>query len=231
MIITQEIINCFWTKIEFTSTCWFWKGYIRPNSNSGIFKFNEFEYSAKKFSYVIHNNFIDIGQTRIISMCGNKMRINPKHLQLHGMHNTRELSCYEDIVSRILRPNHKWYFQYGNRGIDIDPRYNPDIYNRDIGFLNFYNDCIQLKLFPIPDGYSIDRIDNSKGYWNYNLKLSTPSEQAQNRSTTKLTSQDINYIRDEYSNNRKTQKQLSIEFNISGPAISNIISYKRWKNI
>jgi len=230
-MITQQEINEFWKQIEFSDDHWFWKGYIRPNNQLAIFRFDNKEYSAKKFCYIIHNNFIDTGHKRIITMCGNKKCINPKHLQLHGMASTRELSCYEDIISRILRPNHKWYPLYGGRGIDIDPRYNPDIYKRDVGFLNFYNDLKELKLFPIPDGYSIDRKDNNKGYWKENLRLATFAEQAQNRSTTILNEINIIYIREQYNKGLKNQRELSEEFNITEVAICNILNNKRWKNV
>ena len=90
------------------------------------------------------------------------------------------------MVYRVLRPNHDWYYAYGGRGIDMDPRYNPDLYQlKGVAFLNLYNDLVELGIFPIPNGYSIDRIDNNLGYWKTNLRLATPKEQANNRRNTR----------------------------------------------
>jgi len=229
MNISQDMITLFWKNVYVKEEHWYWSGYARPGSQTGIFKYKGREYAVKKLMYVIHNDFINTGQKRIICMCGDDKCINPKHLQLHGMTRTRELSCYEDMVNRILRPNHDSYNEYGGRGIDMDPMYNPDINLRDIGFLTFNDDMMNINVFPLPSGRSIDRIDNNKGYWKDNIKLSTASEQAQNRRTTKLTEDDIRYIRLSYP--KKTQKELAIEFNVNPVNISNIINRKRWKNI
>jgi len=78
---------------------------------------------------------------------------------------------------------------------------------------------------------SLDRIDNERGYWKDNIKLSSFSEQGQNRRTTKLKKEDVIYIRNSYQNREKTQKELAIIFNISEVSICNIINRKRWKNI
>ena len=49
MYISQEMINLFWTKIEFTPNHWFWKGYIHPRTNNGVFKFQDKDL-AKEFN-------------------------------------------------------------------------------------------------------------------------------------------------------------------------------------
>lgn len=178
------MINLFYSKIIFPETedeCWIWGGSYTSNQRPR-FSFDWKEWAATKFNYIIHHNFINIdNRYQIVQMCDNPKCVNPKHLQLHGLTNTRHHKIYEDMVARILRSNHRWYYAYGGRGIDMDPRYNPDIHLKGVGFLNFYNDLVKLGYKQIPSHLSIDRIDNNKGYWPNNIKFSTAKQQANNR--------------------------------------------------
>lgn len=79
------------------------------------------------------------------------------------------------MVSRTTNPNNKRWNLWGGRGIDIDPRY----LGRG-GFENFLAD-----IGPKPAGhYTLDRIDNERGYWPDNIRWATPKEQARNLRTT-----------------------------------------------
>lgn len=63
------------------------------------------------------------------------------------------------------------YAGYGGRGITYDPRWT--------GFEIFLADMAQLG--PRPEGYSLDRIDGTQGYFIANLRWASPVTQAYNR--------------------------------------------------
>lgn len=91
----------------------------------------------------------------------------------HGMSKTRIYSVWNNMLTRchnILTPN---YDNYGGRGIGVCDRWKK--------FENFYSD-----MGDIPDGMSLDRIDNNGNYEPSNCKWSTPSEQQRNKSNNHL---------------------------------------------
>jgi len=233
-MITQKDIDKFWTQISFPvdlNECWNWSGYCRKN-NFGVFTLtnNSKQYSVKTFSYIIHNDFTEVEGRNIIQICDNIKCVNPTHLKYHNMSLTREHKFYEDMVSRVLRPNHKYYKDYGGRGIDLDPRYNPDLFKlKGVAFLNLYIDLSDLNIFPIPDGYSIDRIDNNKGYWKNNLRLATPEEQSQNTRRNILTNEKITEIRT--LSETIPISVIAKNYNCSTEYIRKIVNKVFWKNI
>jgi hypothetical protein len=86
--------------------------------------------------------------------------------------------AWSDMKGRCLRTTHASYHNYGGRGITIYPAWvhDPKAY---IGY-------IEEKLGPRPSPkHSIDRIANDRGYEPANLRWATPSQQLENRRTTK----------------------------------------------
>ena len=73
---------------------------------------------------------------------------------------------------RVNDPNRKDYPGYGGRGIDMDPEWN-----RRGGFSGFFS---HIGPHPGP-GYSIDRIDNDKGYHPGNVRWADAKTQANNQ--------------------------------------------------
>lgn len=87
----------------------------------------------------------------------------------HGMTNTPTYRSWVAARSRCRYPKNIGYQRYGGSGIDIcDSWYN--------SFERFLEDMGER-----PEGMTLDRIDNSKGYFKENCKWSTLIEQSSNR--------------------------------------------------
>lgn len=87
----------------------------------------------------------------------------------HGLTNTPTYTTWSSMVKRIKKPHYKSY-----DGIYLDPDW--------LKFENFYKDMGER---PNLD-YSLDRIDNTKGYYKENCRWSTRKEQMNNTSRNKI---------------------------------------------
>jgi hypothetical protein len=93
----------------------------------------------------------------------------------HGMTGTREYISWLHIVQRCTNPNHESFHGYGGRGITITQEWRDD-------FSKFYNEIGECP----GQGYSVDRIDNNKGYEPGNVRWATPEIQANNTSSVRF---------------------------------------------
>jgi len=73
------------------------------------------------------------------------------------------------MLQRCHNPNAPMFARYGAKGLIVDPRWRE--------FANFYAD-----MGPSPANYSLDRIDNAKGYGPGNCRWADAFEQNRNRS-------------------------------------------------
>lgn len=140
--------------------------------------------------------------------CGKKTLVRCSHLTSGG---TRSCGCLKSevrtihgksgssihrrwagMIGRCTNPNDPAYQNYGGRGIKVCKRWNK--------FVNFYKD-----MGDPPKGYSLDRIDNSKGYSKKNCRWATPKEQSNNKRRNVLM---------EYNGKIQTRSQWAVEFGI-----------------
>ena len=98
----------------------------------------------------------------------------------HGMCGTSTYNIWEAMLQRCNNPKHKYYKDYGGRGITACDRWKK--------FENFFEDMDEK-----PDGKEIDRKDNNEGYNKENCRWVTPKENSRNkRNTIIIALNDIN---------------------------------------
>ena len=89
----------------------------------------------------------------------------------HGMSKTPTYTAWLSMRRRCENATDPSYGNYGGRGIAVDPRWGSfDGFLADMGTR--------------PEGTTLDRVDNTRGYEPGNCRWATPKEQAVNRSTT-----------------------------------------------
>lgn len=85
----------------------------------------------------------------------------------HGMCKTPTYRSWKSMRERCLRENHKSFHRYGKLGICPDWIRSFEAFLRDMGAR--------------PEGMTLDRIDNAKGYYKENCRWATLSQQSSNR--------------------------------------------------
>ena len=91
-----------------------------------------------------------------------------KFIKTHGMCGTKIHKSWAAMKERCCNKNCKSYYNYGGRGITVCPEW--------LEFENFYKDMGDM-----PEGLTLDRIDNNGDYNKDNCKWSTKKEQQNNR--------------------------------------------------
>lgn len=84
------------------------------------------------------------------------------------LYNSPSYHTWHGMKSRCYNISHSHYKWYGGKGITVCDKW--------LTFAGFYEDMGQR-----PFGMTLDRIDNSKGYYPENCKWSTKEEQLQNK--------------------------------------------------
>jgi len=137
----------------------------------------------------------------------------------HGGAHLPEYHVWTDIKNRCYNENCSHYRYYGGRGIQVCARW------RD-SFANFYSD-----MGPRPSPrHTIDRIDNDGDYEPDNCRWATYDQQSQNRTSTKLTAQDVRDIRARAAEGEQCPS-IAKDYPVGEAHISAIIARKKWRNI
>lgn len=100
---------------------------------------------------------------------------------IHGMRKSREYQSWHMMLQRCTNPNATDYKNYGGRGITVCKKWKK--------FILFFNDMGQR-----PPNTTLDRKNNSKGYYKKNCRWATKIEQEGNRRNNTL-----------FTKNKKTQ--------------------------
>lgn len=107
-------------------------------------------------------SMIRSGRTR---SCGH---LKTGNRRTHNQHGTKLYNTWLNIKQRCRNKNHPSYKNYGGRGIDYDPAWESfEVFSADVGE-------------PPSNNYSLDRIDNSKGYSKENVRWATRATQSRN---------------------------------------------------
>ena len=112
----------------------------------------------------------------------------------HNAINTKEYITWANVKARCTNPNNNAYKNYGERGITICKEWLNS-------FETFYNDMGNC-----PESFSIERVDNNKGYNKNNCIWASPKTQSMNRRS--------NFIV-KYNNVEKPLKQWCEDLNLN----------------
>ena len=92
-----------------------------------------------------------------------------KRLTTHGMKHTRTYKIWWRMVTRVTNPNDADFGRYSKLGMAESWK----------KFENFYADMGE-----VPEGLSLDRVNNDRGYFPDNCRWATVFEQSVNKSNT-----------------------------------------------
>lgn len=116
----------------------------------------------------IHASCLHKGTTRSCG-CLHSEEITKRN-STHRLSKTATYSVWLGVKDRCLNKKSHDYKDYGLRGILVCDSW--------LNFENFYKDMGEK-----PNGKSLDRIDNSKGYFKENCRWATHEQQANNKRT------------------------------------------------
>lgn len=119
----------------------------------------------------------DCGSERILKV-GHFNAGNAKscgcHVPSHRKSGSRTMISWGNMKARCHNPSNKRYKDYGGKGILVCERWLTSF----SAFLEDMGEC--------PEGMTIDRIDNTKGYEPGNCRWATRQENQRNRACSKL---------------------------------------------
>lgn len=127
---------------------------------------------------------VDVRRKRVGKwLSGHKSKVAPPMLGKgrHLMEGTPTYNSWQAMWQRCTNPKAPKYARYGGRGISVCDRW------RD--FVDFLED-----MGVRPDGTTLDRIDGDGNYEPGNCRWADWHEQAANRSNTKLTEDDVDWV-------------------------------------
>jgi len=126
--------------------------------------------------------------------------LHKKRATTHGMYGTPTYGSWNSMVKRTTDPKQRDFRYWGGRGISVCERWLNS-------FEAFFSDMGER-----PDGCSLDRIDNSKGYEPGNCRWATAIEQSRNtRKNRILTIDGVSRCLAEWAEHPKASKYTTIQ--------------------
>lgn len=122
--------------------------------------------------------------------------------------------AWYNMTKRCGDPTHRQYKDYGGRGIRVTKRW--------MLFENFLSD-----MGVRPEGLSLERVDNNKGYCKGNCKWATASEQVRNTRLTRLSIDIARQVR----TSPLRPKDAAKEFGITPLWVWKIRTHRVWKEL
>jgi len=113
---------------------------------------------------------------------------------------------WRNMVRRCHAPGFPDFKHYGARGIQVWPAWRDDFQS--------FADWIESNLGSRPEGMTLDRIDNDRGYDPENLKWATWSEQNRNRRGT-ASAETAAKIREAYEAGEGSPRVLAERFGVT----------------
>lgn len=144
-----------------------------------------------------------------------------KHSHTVGHEVSPTYRSYRAMIARCYYKSQKAWPEYGGRGIAVCDRW----LNGD-GVLSGFQ-CFLKDMGERPDGKTIDRLDNSKGYFLENCRWATPTEQSRNTRSVILTEEKVVLIRKAYADGAR-QTAIAKQFGISQTHVSDIVRHATW---
>lgn len=105
--------------------------------------------------------------------CGCLANPLPPIVIKHGMAGHPLYKTWDGMMARCYNESNKDFYLYGGRGIKVCARWHDP--------RNFAED-----MSPRPDGHTLDRVDNSRGYSPDNCRWATAMQQHANKRSNKL---------------------------------------------
>lgn len=135
----------------------------------------------------------------------------------HGLTGSPEYKVWKGMRKRCLGKDVKSNQWYKDRGITICERW--------LKFENFLKD-----MGPRPEHYSIERIDNSKGYFPENCQWIPMGHQKMNTRSSRLSPEIVQNFKKRFSEGI-SPKTMAAEFGMSAGYIGRCISGQKWKHV